>query len=152
MEDVRERVLEALEGVAEAHGCSIVDVEVGRGPKASIRVRVERVGQDSISLDEVAEATRWIDETIEGLDPIKGPYTLEVSSPGLDRPLRGEADFRRFAGSEVTVRLSGYEGKRDLTGHLEGVEGDSIVLICEGERQLVPMDSIQRANLVPTFD
>lgn len=151
--EVRKTILAALEAEASRHAMAIVDVEIGAGSVPAVRVRVEKEGEDgSISLDEVAEATRWIDPVVEGIDPFDGSYTLEVSSPGLDRPLRTEADFRRFAGSDVAIRMEGFSGRRNYKGHLEGVEEGCAVVICDGERHLLPLDKIQKANLVPSFD
>ena len=86
-------------------------------------------------------------------DPLPGHYTLEVSSPGLDRPLFTEAHFVRFAGSEARLVLSvPVEGRRRFTGTLAGVRGGQVVVMLEdGEELAVPIDQVHKARLVPVF-
>ena len=95
------RLVDALERVAADHGADIVDVEVVGASKAPcVRVRVDHADEPAgpITLDEVAAHTGWVNEVVEQIDPFPGAYTVEVSSPGLDRPLRRPRDFERFAG------------------------------------------------------
>ncbi|MCI2160213.1 MAG: ribosome maturation factor RimP, partial [Olsenella sp.] len=89
--DTRQRILDALEAAAPEHGIDIVDVEVvGSKKNPCVRVRIDHADEEAgpISLDEVAAETEWVSAAIDELDPIEGPFTLEVSSPGLSRPLR----------------------------------------------------------------
>ena len=92
-----------------------------------------------------------IGETTE--DPINGDYTLEVSSPGMDRPLYKLAHYERFKGSQVALKLRmPYEGRRKYTGLLNGVEGNDIILQVEQEEFLFPLEGIEKANVIPQFD
>jgi ribosome maturation factor RimP len=85
-------------------------------------------------------------------DPIPGQYTLEVSSPGLDRPLSRREDFERFAGNVIRVQLArSLDGQRKFKGLLKGVEGGSVLLEIDGELARLPIESIERARLVPDF-
>ena len=77
---------------------------------------------------------------------------MEVSSPGLARPLRRPQDFERFAGQTVSVALVPGEGRRKYTGVLEGMEGDNVVLSCDGERCELPLGQLRSAKLKPSFD
>jgi len=92
-----ERVRSVAERVTSARGFELVDVEMSRGRGAHlVRLFVDRPG--GIGLDDLQSVSEEISAILDALDPVPGSYTLEVSSPGLDRPLRTEADYRRFAG------------------------------------------------------
>ena len=98
------QVLEALEAAALEQGFDLVDIESsGSGHTTLLRVYVDRPG--GLNLDDVAAANTWIAKVVEELDPYKGSYTLEVSSPGIDRPLRTMAHFEAAIGEEITVTL-----------------------------------------------
>ena len=101
---VEQAVIDALERVASDHGVDIVDVELTGATKAPcVRVRIEGADGSTLTLDDVAANTAWVGEVVEAVDPVSGSYTLEVSTPGLDRPLRRPRDFERFSGSEVEL-------------------------------------------------
>ena len=105
-QDKAAAILEALEVAGAAHGVDVVDVEVVGATKApTVRVRLDwsDEGKGTISLDDVAAQTEWVSDVIDVVDPFPGSFTLEVSSPGLDRPLRRERDFVRFAGEQVAL-------------------------------------------------
>ncbi len=93
-----------VEEQAVLHGIDVVDVEVVGATKAPcIRVRLDKLEGDPINLDEVTAQTDWVSDTVDALDPIATAYTLEVSSPGMKRPLRRPSDFARFQGEEVEL-------------------------------------------------
>ena len=147
-------IISALEAKAAEHGIDIVDVEVvGSTKNPCVRVRIDHADEDAptISLDEVTAETGWISEAIDELDPFPQAFTLEVSSPGLDRPLRRERDFVRFAGSEVALSTTATEGRRKFSGTLEGVEDGKVVLTCDGERVQVPLDEVKKCKVRPDF-
>ncbi|MDU5673963.1 MAG: ribosome maturation factor RimP, partial [Pseudomonas aeruginosa] len=86
-------------------------------------------------------------------DPISGEYTLEVSSPGMDRPLFTLEQFAKHAGEQVKIRLrSPYEGRRNYQGILRGVEEQDVVVLVDDHEYLLPIDSIDKANIIPRFD
>lgn len=152
--EIRDRLIEALEASAPSQGIDIVDVEVSGSAKASIvRVRIDwlDLAKDPITLEDVAAQNAWIDEIIEAEDPFPGSYILEVSSPGLDRPLRRPQDFERYAGETVQVKLRGHEGRRTFTGELTGFEGGQILLECDGVQESLPLDEVQSARIKPRF-
>ncbi len=153
VKDIRSRLLEALEAEAAAHGADIVDVEVAGASKAPVvRVRVDRAEPgEPVSLDEVASHNGWVGDVVEALDPFPGSYTLEVSSPGLDRPLRRPADFERFAGEPVQVRMAGHGGRRTFTGTLVGLQGGDVVVECDDGTHALPLADVQSAKLRPVF-
>jgi ribosome maturation factor RimP len=85
-------------------------------------------------------------------DPIKVPYTLEISSPGLDRPLFKKAHYHRFAGQRVKVRLKWQmNGRRNFTGQLQGLDGDDVIVLIDHTSYSFPLEAIDRARLVPEF-
>lgn len=147
MTDLAKRVEELLEPVAERHGFELVAVEQAGGRKTPvIRVLLDREG--GVNLDAICEANAWVSETLDTEDPVSGSYTLEVSSPGVDRPLRKRADFDRFAGDTVTVKARPSGGARGAwTGVLLGMEGDDVVLEVEGERVRIAFDDVQKARI-----
>lgn len=149
---IAERLTELLEPIAEANGYELVAVEQAGGRHTPvIRVLLDREG--GIDLEAVAAANEWISEALDAADPIDSPYTLEVSSPGIDRPLRKRADYDRFAGSTVTVRAELEDGRKaGWTGTLEGLSGDEVVLDVEGDRVTIPLDHIRKARLKGVVD
>jgi len=101
------KLVDILEPEAEKHGYELVAVEQSGGRHTPvIRVLLDR--EDGVDLEAITIANRWVTELFDELDPINGPYTLEVSSPGIDRPLRKLSDFDRFAGETVTVKTRGH--------------------------------------------
>lgn len=154
-EEVRNALLEALEASAGEHGVDIVDVEVVGSAKArTVRVRIDNAdeGAEPITLEEVSAQTGWVSELIDELDPIEGSFVLEVSSPGLSRPLRRARDFERFAGEQVALKTTATEGRRRYTGTLRGFEQGSVLLSCDGEDVSIPLEEVRSCKIKPTFD
>ena len=153
-ESVEESILTALEKLGAEHGIDVVGVEVvGATKNPCVRVRIdhEDEGAETISLDEVAAETGWISDAIDELDPFPGAFTLEVSSPGLDRPLRRARDFERFAGSNVVLSTTALEGRRKFTGVLLGITDGVVFLECEGEKFDVALQDIKKCTIKPDF-
>jgi ribosome maturation factor RimP len=153
--DLRAELLEALEKKAVDFGTDIVEVEVvGVAKQPTVRVRIDHANPDDgpITLDEISAQTTWISDLIEELDPIDGPFTLEVSSPGLARPLRKRGDFERFAGETIHLKTTATEGRRKYTGTLKGMEGDDVVLECDDGTFKIAFDTIKTAKIKPSFD
>ena len=154
-EEARAAVLTALEDKAAAHEVDIVDVEVAGAAAAPIvRVRIDHADEDlpTITLDEVTTETDWISETLDELDPLPGAYTLEVSSPGMDRPLRRPRDFERFAGEQVQVVTTATEGRRRFSGRLEGFADGKIRLTTDEGECDIPFEEIKTAKIKPDYD
>ncbi len=151
---IEQAIIDALEARAPERGIDVVDVEVVGATKAPcVRVRIDHADEslDTITLDEVTEETEWISETLDELDPIPSSFTLEVSSPGLSRPLRKPRDFERFAGQTVQVSLVPGEGRRRYTGTLLGIEDGSVSLEVDGQRVSVSYDDIRKCTIKPDF-
>lgn len=151
---IEQEIIEALEARAAERGVDVVDVEVVGATKAPcVRVRIDHADESAptITLDEVTEETEWISAALDELDPIPSSFTLEVSSPGMARPLRKERDFERFAGETVQLSLVPGEGRRRYTGTLLGIEDGTVALEVDGERVELPFDDIRKCTIKPDF-
>ena len=147
-------IIDALEQHAATHGIDIVDVEIVGATKAPcIRVRLDKLEGDPINLDEVTAQSGWVSDTIEALDPIASAYTLEVSSPGMKRPLRRPSDFARFTGEDVELTTTAMEGRRSYKGTIAAVTDASVTLELEGEEATtISFDEIKKCTLKPVYD
>ena len=148
----KDSVLAGLVGpVAEALGYELWGVEyLSGGRQALVRIYID--SPDGVDVDDCARLSRQVSSVFDVEDPIMGEYTLEVSSPGMDRPLFTLEQFTRYIGEQVKVRLrSAFEGRRNFSGQMTGVEGDDIVVAVDGHEYLLPFEMIDRANIVPRF-
>lgn len=139
-----------LAAVVEAMGYELAGVEFhAHRDNALLRVYID--SENGIGLDDCQRVSHQLSGVLEVEDPIAGRYTLEVSSPGLDRPLFEAAHFNRFAGSEVRVQLRELlDGRRKLVGRLLGMRDDDVVIVdSEGREWRVPLERIEKARLVP---
>mgnify|MGYP002540005566 CR=1 FL=1 len=145
-------LLDALEPRAASEGVEIVTVQVVGAKKApTIRVFIDT--PEGVSFDELAKAQAWINDIMDALDPFPGAYTLEVSSPGIDRPLRTPEHFARFAGQTAQVKTKGpLDGRSSFTGTIVSADEEAVVLDVDGAQVSVPMDVIKRAHLKGTVD
>jgi ribosome maturation factor RimP len=142
------------ERVTSAHGYELVDVEMARAKGGHfVRLYVDKPG--GIGLDELKSVSEEVSAILDVEDPIDSSYTLEVSSPGLDRPLKSEADYRRFVGR--LVKLSSYElvdGRRHWNGRLEAMEAGvvGVRLLKEGGALArIPFEKIAHGRLEVEF-
>ncbi len=147
------------ERVASSYGLEIFDVQYKReGQGWVVRVQIDRPGpaasaEESVSIDDCATLSRELSAILDVEDFIPAAYTLEVSSPGLDRPLRNADDYRRFSGRYAKlVTREPIDGQTFLRGRLAGLEGGDILLDGEDhKRHRVPLGAITRANLEVEF-
>jgi ribosome maturation factor RimP len=150
---VVERVTAAARPLAEADGLELVAVEYLREAGGwVIRVYLDKPG--GISLDDCQRVSRQLGDLLDVEDPTDHAYTLEVSSPGLDRPLVSAADFARFAGRLVRIQTEvPLGGQRRFRGRLLGIAGDTVQIEVEGARRVdIPHAAIQRARLVVEWE
>ncbi len=155
LEEMRAELLAALEADAVAHDIDIVDVEVVGSAKAlTVRVRIDHLDEEAeaITLEEVSAQTGWISDLVDEIDPVEGPFTLEVSSPGLSRPLRRPRDFERFTGEKVSLKTRATEGRRRYTGTLKGFENGQVMLSCDEGDVTIPFEEVRSCKIKPTFD
>lgn len=146
--DFEQKLIDCLETEAASHDTEIVTVSVC-GPKNSPICRVYIDMEDGVSFDELSTAQDWISDCLESLDPFVGAYTLEVSSPGIDRPLRTIEHFKRFEGQTVKLKTSMPIGdRRNFIGKLTRVNGEIVEVDCEGVVFEIDFNNIKKANLV----
>ncbi len=148
-----EALIEALEPVAFEHGFEVVDAAIFGSAKSPIlRIYIDKEG--GIDLDDISSAQQeWLEPIVDEVDVIKGAYVLEVSSPGVDRPLRTLEHFERYAGEQVKITCDEpIDGRRRFSGELLGVERGSVVVIGKDSRFDIPFDSISKANVVGRVD
>ena len=146
-------LIDALEPIAASHGLELVTVEIAGTTKNPILRVFLDTPDGNIDLDQLANAQSWVDAKVEELDPFQYSYILEVSSPGIDRPLRKKDDFDRFAGEDVRIFLKKGEARTKVCGVLQGVAGED-VLVCQenGEEEHVAFDRIKKANIIGKID
>jgi ribosome maturation factor RimP len=157
--DVVEQVRALAARVAATHGLDIFDVQFRREAAGMVlRVQIDRPGasataEDSVSVDDCAVVSRDLSAVLDVEDVVAAAYTLEVSSPGLDRPLRGADDYHRFAGRRAKlVMREPVDGQTYFKGRLVGVEDGEVVIEAEDRRRhRVPIAIITRANLEVEF-
>jgi ribosome maturation factor RimP len=123
---------------------------LSQGRFSTLRVYIDHA--QGVDVDMCANVSRQVSAILDVEDPIAGEYNLEVSSPGLDRPLFTLAQYELNIGQTISLRLRlAFEGRRKFTGLLRGVEGDDVVLLVDDEEFLLPVGSIEKANVVPQF-
>jgi ribosome maturation factor RimP len=147
LEEIRRTVEPAL----LAQGLELVDVEYQReAPGWVLRIYIDREG--GVQIGDCAEASRELGTLLEVRDLIPNSYVLEVSSPGLTRPLKKIEDFERFRNHRVKIKTSQpVEGRRNFKGTLRGVEEDRVQVEVDGRAYAIPRKSIAKANLEIEF-
>ncbi len=141
-----------LAPVVEAMGFQCWGVEyVSQGRHSVLRVFIEH--EQGISVDDCEAVSRQLSAVLDVEDPISGEYTLEVSSPGMDRPLFTLDQFVAYVGHQVKVRTRvAVEERRNFQGVLKGVEDQDVVVQVDQYEYLLPIESIEKANVIPVFD
>jgi ribosome maturation factor RimP len=142
-------IADLLRPAVEALGVELWGVDqVGQGRSSILRVYIDK-GDEGISIDDCERVSRQISGILDVEEPIAGEYTLEVSSPGMDRPLFALAHFSRFIGSVANVRLRApLDGRRKFKGVIQKAEADSVCLLVDEKEVSFPFSSIDKANLV----
>ena len=140
---LQEAVEKLIASYLKQQGADLVDLHLSGSPRnRTLRVDVDRT--DGVTIDECARLSRGIADVLDTHDPISGRYVLEVSSPGLDRPLKSDRDYERAVGRAVKVVL---EGGRVLVGHLTRYDGAELVFKIDGQTRAVPAADVRKANL-----
>ncbi len=133
-------------------GYELVGVEFTGQGKGAALLRIYIDHADGITLDDCVEVSHQVSGVLDVEDPIKENYRLEVSSPGLDRPLFELAHFERFKGSKVRLKLLGkIDNRHRFTGVLDGVEENQVLIEADGTRYRIPFELIDSAKVVPEF-
>ncbi len=139
---------EMLEPVVNALGCELWGIEyIGQGKHSILRVYIDKEG--GVNIDDCTQVSRQISSLLDVEDPISGEYTLEVSSPGLDRILFTLEQFKEYAGYHAKLKLTeNFEGKRNFSGQIKTVENEEVVLIIGDEQYTLPYELIEKANII----
>ncbi|KZN13576.1 ribosome maturation factor RimP [Marinomonas sp. TW1] len=144
---------ELVRPVVEGLGFEFWGMEyLSQGKDSVLRIFIETDAEKGIDVEDCARVSRQVSSILDVEDPITGEYHLEVSSPGLDRPLFSLAQYQAYVGSIVSLRLRvPFDGRRKFKGQLVGVESDDIVVRVDQEEYLLPIDLIDKGNIVPQF-
>ena len=147
--DLREQLIALLEPELKTLGYELVELEFkGRGGSGLLRIYID--APDGIGLEDCSKVSRRVSAILDVEDPVPGKYDLEVSSPGLNRPLRTLEHYRRFVGENVKLQLvRALEGQRRFKGRMLAVDARTLTLEVDGEERAIPLDLIERASLAP---
>ncbi|PJG86245.1 ribosome maturation factor RimP [Conservatibacter flavescens] len=151
MATLEQKLEELLNDSVEDLGCELVGIECQRvGRTLTVRLFIDKEG--GVTIDDCADVSRQVSAVLDVEDPIADKYNLEVSSPGLDRPLFTLGHYERFIGEDIVVHLRIALGdRRKWQGKLVRVEGDMISLLVDGQEQTFVFGNIQKANIIPKF-
>ncbi|MCW4153585.1 ribosome maturation factor RimP [Halomonas sp. 18H] len=148
----KDTALKALiEPVVTSMGFELWGIDyLSQGKHSRLVVYIDHA--NGVGVDDCADISRQVSAVLDVEDPIAGEYRLEVSSPGMDRPLFSLEQFERYAGHSVALKLrTPFDGRRKFQGLLAGVEGDEVLLQLDGEEYCFPIEGIDQARIVPRF-
>lgn len=141
-------VTELIEPTVTAFGLQLWGIEhIQQGKYSLLRIYIER--EEGITIEDCEQVSRQVSTILDVEDPISGEYTLEVSSPGLDRPLFNAQQFGQFTGSEASVRMRNpVDGRRKFKGLITGVNENTVAIEVDGSNFDLPVRDIEKANIV----
>ncbi|PJE79676.1 Ribosome maturation factor RimP [invertebrate metagenome] len=145
LEDLVEPVVLGLD-------CQLWGIEyLSQGKHSLLRIYIDR--DDGVTLEDCEKVSRQVSSVLDVEDPITDRYTLEVSSPGMDRPLFTLVQYEKWTGAHVAVHLRvPFEGRRKYHGVIRGVEKQDVVIGIDETEYLLPIDTIEKAHVIPQFD
>lgn len=148
---VIKQVMELLEPILDERGYELVDVEyLSKHGKWILRIYIDKNG--GITIDDCAQVSGELGDSLDIKEVIRHEYVLEVSSPGVNRPLKKEKDFARAIGQKIKVTMSApINGRRNFKGYLRAFQDQTLDLEIEGKRTSLPWQEIEKANLVYEF-
>lgn len=146
------KISQLLQPSIEALGFELWGVEL----QLRSRVKLLRVYIDKndglVGIDDCERVSRQASSILDVEEAINGEYVLEISSPGMDRPLYELVQYEKYLGKDISLKLRfPFEGQRNFKGRLAGIDGDEIILVVADHEYLFPIEGIERANLVPHF-
>ncbi len=146
MNDIKERIWRLAREVAEQEDLELVDIELSRGRRVVLRVFIDKEG--GVTIEDCERMSRALEALLDVEDPIKESYILEVSSPGLDRPLKGRHDFIRNMGRLARViTRDKVDNQNFFIGRIEGADEEGITINLGKRAVFIRYDNISRANL-----
>ena len=142
-----------FEPVVTGLGYELIEIEHYPNPKHGVlRLYIDKTDGSGIQVQDCSAVSRQLSALIDVEEPIRGRFNLEVSSPGMDRPLKRLKDYNRFIGETVKIKTSmPLDGQRNFKGRLLSADADSVVIETETEELTLPMAAIDKARLVPQF-
>ena len=142
------RIWELATQIADGEAMEVIDVELRReGTRAGRVLRVYLDKEGGPNVDDLGRVSRQLSELLDSQDIVEGSYTLEVSSPGINRPLKKPEHFQRFIGKRVRIRTGDMiDGRRSFLGILSEVSGDTIRIEVEGKPYQIPFCTIEKSN------
>ncbi|HAS8320178.1 TPA: ribosome maturation factor RimP [Vibrio vulnificus] len=151
MTGLERQLTEMLESAVVASGYELVGLEFIRaGEHSTLRIYIDH--ENGITVEDCAEVSHQVSAVLDVEDPISVAYSLEVSSPGLDRPLFKPAHYEQFIGQEVNVVLKmAVANRRKWKGDIHSVDGEAITLTVDGQQEEFALSNISKANLIPKF-
>ena len=147
----QQELIDLIQPIVEGLGFVFWGIEyIGQGKFSTLRIFID--SPNGIDVENCAEVSRQVSAVMDVEDPITSEYTLEVSSPGVDRLLFTLEQFIAYTGEKVQIKLRApFDGRRNFKGQLKGVEEGDIVVQVDQEEFLLPLDLIDKAQIIPTF-
>ena len=151
MATLEQKLQEMLQSAVEDLGCEFWGIECQRASRfMTVRLFIDKEG--GVGVDDCADVSRQVSAILDVEDPIADKYNLEVSSPGLDRPLFSLEQFQRYVGEDIAVHLRiPVLDRRKWQGKLEKIENDMLTLVVDGQEQVLIFGNIQKANVIAKF-
>ncbi|BET98395.1 MULTISPECIES: ribosome maturation factor RimP [Xenorhabdus] len=150
MSTLEQKLTEIISAPVEALGFELVGLEFIRARVSTLRVYID--SEEGITVDNCADVSHQVSAVLDVEDPIPGLYNLEISSPGLERPLFKAEHYQRFIGEEVSLVLRmAMQNRRKWQGIIKAVDGEMITVTVDGKDEVFALSNIQKANLVPHF-
>jgi len=148
---LEQRLVDIIQGPIMALGYELVGVEYVRSRNPVLRIYID--SENGITVDDCADVSRQVSAVLDVEDPITTAYNLEVSSPGMDRPLFTLEHYRRFLGEEITISLRiAVANRRNWKGAIKAADdNEMITLTIDGKDEVFALSNIQKANIVPKF-
>jgi ribosome maturation factor RimP len=146
---LREKLDQLLRPVVEGAGCELWEIEYAPGRGGGL-LRLYIDAADGVAVDDCERVSRAVSEALDAADPIPGHYTLEVSSPGIERPLRTAQQFAPYVGEKVFVEtVHVVDERRRFKGLLVAADAGTVVVEVDGRRHVLPLTGIRKAHLAP---
>ncbi len=152
MASKQEQLHALIEPIVASLGCELWGLEyLTQGRYTTLRLFIDSA--EGVTLEDCEKVSRQVSSVLDVEDPIEGEYTLEVSSPGLDRPLYTAAQYARYIGEQVNLRLRiARDGRRKFKGTILAVDGDDVRIAVDDKEHVLAVDLIDKANVIPRFE
>ncbi|AOM41524.1 ribosome maturation factor RimP [Xenorhabdus hominickii] len=150
MSTLEQKLTEMISAPVEALGFELVGLEFIRARVSTLRIYID--SEEGITVDNCADVSHQVSAVLDVEDPISVLYNLEISSPGLERPLFKAEHYQRFMGEKVNLFLRmAMQNRRKWQGIIKAVDGEMITVTVDGKDEVFALSNIQKANLVPHF-